>query len=125
MTRLTLLALLTATACNGADASKLDAKPAPTTPAPRNLVCERVRIADEKATCEPELNGDGELLTHRARVTQESKEGKRTLSCSLVDRELSVRCDGLFVVVREAAEQEQPATKPAPMKVVPAKGAKK
>lgn len=83
---------------------------------PRNFVCERVKLADAKAICEPELNGEGELLTHRARVTQETQGGKRTLSCSLIDRALTVECAGLF----PGQAEEKPAAKKAT-----AKGAKK
>lgn len=91
MTRLSLIALvLFAAACNAANGSKLDARPA------RNLVCERVALLNEKATCKPELSGEGPLVSHSARVTLSSPDGKpSTVVCGLNAGQLSMACGSL------------------------------
>lgn len=76
--------------------------PTPTA-APRNFVCERVSIANPKATCVPELNDND---THSARVTVEGD----TVSCTLKPMtSLAVVCGGMFV----APQPPQPAAEPA------------
>lgn len=77
--RFTVLLVLVLSACSGADVQ------------PRNLVCERVRALDAKATCIPELTDVGDLHTHTARVTT----GKDTVICGLNVGQLSMVCGAL------------------------------
>lgn len=67
----------------------------------RNFVCERVKVANEKATCAPELSGVGELATHTARVTI----GAETVSCAINSQQVGVVCGPLFVAPQQPAQQ--------------------
>lgn len=92
-------------ACNSSQATP----PAP--PPPRNFVCERLAVVNEKATCKPELSGVGDLSTHTARVTID----KDTLACALNAGQVSMVCAPLIYqapkpdVTHETAADAKPS----------------
>lgn len=117
MTRFALICLAL-TACNGANASKLD-----TPPTKRNLVCERVAILNPKAECKPELSGEGDVVAHTARVSmQDDKGNKATDVCALNAASVSMVCGPLLFQPKQEQAQEETrpdanptkATRPAP-----------
>lgn len=99
-------------ACSSASATQ------PPAPAPRNLVCERVKLLNAKAECVPEFSGATELQTHTARVTVQGEKAPVTIVCGLNAGQLAMRCDGLEW---QAPKQEAKADE----KAAPAKAAKK
>jgi hypothetical protein len=88
---------------------------------PRNFVCERIKILNEKAECVPELSaGDGAV--HRARVTVD----KTVLSCGIGIGQLEAACTDKIMVwtdpkpeSSDVPKKAKPAVKP---KTEPTKG---
>lgn len=107
-----LLALL-ATACSTSSASKLDDTPAP----PRNFVCERVKLLNDKTPCEPEFTDVGDGHAHTARV----KLDKETVICGLTAGQLAMVCDHLEVRQVAAPAAAAPVA-PPPAKAPQAAG---
>lgn len=84
--------------------SKADPAPA-AMPAPKNLVCERIKLVDEKAKCEPELTDAGEMHAHRARIDQ----GKGIVACSITAAMVTMACGPLVPVAAPAESAPETA----------------
>lgn len=121
MSRLALIALFAfIAACSDSSAAKPQAAQAPSaalTPAPgpvpvqgnvslapRNLVCERLALENQKAPCVPEMTDAGEHHTHTARITLDGQ----VIVCALNDGQVSAVCGPMFAAPAQQPAQQQP-----------------
>lgn len=89
--------------------------------APRNFVCERVKLLNDKASCDAEYTDSGEAHVHSARITWDVQSEKGTVkvtrACTLVAGAVGMTCGEL--------EYVPPQPKVDDAKAAQAKGAKK